>query len=92
MLLSNNTDIEELHMRKYLIYDTENEAKEALKELHENQYMILDEEALRELKEDFNDAFSRMASYISLVPQSFKTSPFKEARNKVSKKISEKPK
>lgn len=82
---SNNADIEELHARKYLIYDTESEATEALKELHENQYMILDAEALRELKEDFNDAFSRMASFISLVPPSFNTSPFKNARNKVSK-------
>ena len=85
MPLSNNADIEELHDRKYLIYDTEAEAMEALRELHENQYMILEEDELRELKEEFNDTFSKMASFISLVPPSFNTSPFKNARNKVSK-------
>ena len=92
MSLSNKADIEELHARKYLIYDTESEATEALRELHENQYRILDEDAVCELKEDFNDAFSRMAGSISLVPPSFNTNPFKEARNRVPQKKSEKTK
>ena len=85
MPLSNNADIEELHDRKYLIYDTEAEAMEALRELHENQYMILEEDELRELKEEFNDTFSKMASYISLVPPSFKTIPFTARRKRIQK-------
>lgn len=81
--LSNNADIEELHNRKYLIYDTEAEAMEALRELHENQYMILEEDELCEMKEEFNDAFSKIASYISLVPPATNTNPFSVSKKKV---------
>ena len=38
-----NSDIEELHSRHYLIYENENEANEALLELHDCQYMVLSE-------------------------------------------------
>ena len=89
-MMSSSDDIQELHTRQYLIYDTETEALEAIAELHDNQYLILDEYAVHELHEEFCDAFSKMAGYISLVPPSADNLPFNSTKKNVHKAIKEK--
>ena len=74
---ASNSDIEELHSRHYLIYENENEANEALLELHDCQYMVLSEEATMELKEEYNASFNEFSRSMS----SFSTFELRDSFN-----------
>ena len=59
--------IEELHKRKYSIYENSNAEKIALKELHDRSYLIFDEEESFNLLADYYDEFDRLKNTVSFV-------------------------
>ena len=63
-------DTKELHGRNYSIFDNVEEQEDALNELHERSYMILDEEDYEILLEEYYSEFDRLAHRLSFVTSS----------------------